>query len=78
MKKSLEHLPKEKKNRLKRVVSIIREMCDDVEMIILFGSHARGNYRDNDDLLPGRKSGAPSDFDILVICCHKQDRKSVV
>ncbi len=68
MKRSLEHLPKEKRDKLDRVVSIIREMCDDVEMIILFGSYARGNYREEDDLLPGRKSGAPSDYDILVIC----------
>jgi uncharacterized protein len=71
MKNSLEHLPKEKIDRLERVVSVIREMCDDVEMIILFGSHARGNYRDEEDLLPERKSGAVSDYDILVICRDK-------
>ena len=39
---------------------IIFEMWDDVEMIILFGSHARGDYRDDADLPPERKSGAPS------------------
>jgi uncharacterized protein len=70
MKNSLEHLPKHKKDELERAVSVIREMCDDVEMIILFGSHARGNYRDDDDLLPDRKSGAISDYDILVVCRH--------
>ena len=47
-------------------------MCDDVEMIILFGSHARGDFRDDEDLLPNRKSGAPSDFDLLVICGQKE------
>ncbi len=71
MKKSLEHLPKEKKKGLDRVVSVIRKMCDDIEIIILFGSHARGDYKDDDDLLPGRKSGAASDYDIMVICRHK-------
>jgi uncharacterized protein len=70
MKNSLGHLPKHKKDELERAVSIIREMCDDIEMIILFGSHARGNYRDEEDLLPDRKSGAVSDYDILVICRH--------
>ncbi len=70
MKKSLEHLPEHKRNELDRVVSIIRERCDDTEMIILFGSHARGNYREEEDLASDRKSGAVSDYDILVICRH--------
>jgi uncharacterized protein len=70
MKNSLEHLPENKKDALNRVVSIIREMCDDIEMIILFGSHARGNYRDDEDLQVDRKSGAVSDYDILVLCRH--------
>jgi HEPN domain-containing protein/predicted nucleotidyltransferase len=68
MKKSLSHLPKHKREELERAVSVIREMCDDVEMIILFGSHARGNYKDEEDLAPDRKSGAVSDYDILVVC----------
>jgi HEPN domain-containing protein/predicted nucleotidyltransferase len=67
MKKSLSHLPKHKREELERAVSVIREMCDDVEMIILFGSHARGDYKDEEDLAPDRKSGAVSDYDILVI-----------
>jgi HEPN domain-containing protein/predicted nucleotidyltransferase len=67
MKKSLSHLPKHKRDELKRAVSVIREMCDDVEMVILFGSHARGNYKDEEDLAPDRKSGAVSDYDILVV-----------
>jgi uncharacterized protein len=71
MKNSLEHLPEHKKDELERAVSIIREMCDDVEMIILYGSHARGNYRDEEDLPSDRKSGAVSDYDILVVCRHK-------
>jgi HEPN domain-containing protein/predicted nucleotidyltransferase len=67
MKKSLSHLPKHKREELERAVSVIREMCDDVEMIILFGSHARGTYKDEEDLAPDRKSGAVSDYDILVV-----------
>ena len=68
MKNSLSHLPKHKREELARAVSVIRDMCDDVEMIILFGSHARGNYKDEEDLAPDRKSGAVSDYDILVVC----------
>ena len=70
MKNSLEHLPKEKIERLETAVSVIREMCDDVEMIILYGSHARGDYREEEDLPSDRKSGAVSDYDILVVCRH--------
>ena len=70
MKNSLEHLPKHKIEELERAVSVIREMCDDVEMIILFGSHARGTYRDEEDLPSDRKSGEVSDYDILVVCRH--------
>ncbi|MDD5727962.1 MAG: HEPN domain-containing protein [Victivallales bacterium] len=71
MKRSLEHLSPEKRELLERAVGVIREMCDDVEMIILFGSHARGDYRDEGDLPDDRKSGAPSDFDILAVCRHR-------
>ncbi len=70
MKNSLEHLPEHKKKELERAVSVIREMCDDVEMIILFGSHARGDYKDEEDLAHDRKSGEVSDYDILVVCRH--------
>ncbi|MDD5728539.1 MAG: HEPN domain-containing protein [Victivallales bacterium] len=71
MNTSLEHLSPEKRELLERAVGVIREMCDDVEMIILFGSHARGDYRDEEDLPDDRKSGAPSDFDILAVCKHR-------
>ncbi len=67
MKKSLAHLPKNKQKELKRIVSVIRDQCDDVEMIILFGSYARGNYKEETDLKPDRKSGHKSDYDILVV-----------
>ena len=76
MKESLEHLPPEKRKELERGVSVIREMCDDLEMIILFGSHARGDYRDEDDLAPDRKSGWVSDFDILVVTGTEEKAKN--
>ena len=43
MKTSLDILPKDKQEELRRVVEIIREEFKP-EMIILFGSHARGNW----------------------------------
>ncbi|MFA6716951.1 MAG: hypothetical protein WCS27_16345, partial [Victivallaceae bacterium] len=43
MKKSLSHLPKDKREELRAVTGIITEMID-AEFIILFGSYARGNW----------------------------------
>lgn len=65
--KSLNHLPDSKKNELSRIVRIIQESCDDVGKIILFGSYARGNYKEKKDVKPSSKSGHVSDYDILVI-----------
>ena len=67
MKKAAAHLPVNKQRELAQIVSVIRAQCDDVEMIILFGSYARGDYREERDLEPDRKSGHVSDYDILVV-----------
>ena len=72
MKRSLAHLPAHKKEELKLITSIIRETAP-VEMIILFGSHARGDWVEDvyveDDILYEYRS----DFDILVI---PEDKKT--
>jgi len=67
MERAYKQLPDLKKDELRHIVSVIREKCDDVEMIILFGSYARGTYRTDADLKPDRKSGHVSDYDILVV-----------
>jgi predicted nucleotidyltransferase/HEPN domain-containing protein len=71
MKDSLEHLPERKREDLRRLAETIRGMCDDVEMIVLYGSYARGDYREEKDLDPDRPSGAASDYDILVVTTEK-------
>ncbi|MFA6716628.1 MAG: hypothetical protein WCS27_14705, partial [Victivallaceae bacterium] len=71
MKKTLAHLSDVKRNELKHVVSTVRDMCGDVEMIILFGSYARGDYKEEANLRPDRKSGHISDYDILVVTGQK-------
>ena len=60
LKHSLDHLPGSKRDKLTAIVQVIRDAVD-VEMIILFGSHARGDWVDD----PG--GGYYSDYDILVI-----------
>ncbi len=71
MKTTLTHLPQNKIDELEKVVSIIRELCDGVEMIILYGSYARGGWKEDADLKPERKSGHKSDYDILVVVKEK-------
>ena len=66
MKKSLAHLPKLKQDELELIIERILAFIDPA-MIILFGSYARGNYKEESDLDPDRKSGHASDYDILVI-----------
>lgn len=65
MKTSIEHLPKQKQEELEKIVQIINESIT-AEMIILFGSYARGDWVEelHDD---GFHYQYQSDFDILVV-----------
>ena len=67
MKNSLNHLPKTKQDELTKTIATICGNCKDVEKIILFGSYARGTYKEKKDLKEDRKSGHISDYDILVV-----------
>jgi len=72
MKKSLKHLPESKQNELQKIVSAIQKTCKDVEKIILFGSYARGDYKEAKDLKDDRRTGHISDYDILVVTEKKK------
>lgn len=65
MKKSLNHLPKLKQQEIEKIVSVILQNCSDIEKIILFGSYARGDYKEKKDLKADRKSGHVSDTEII-------------
>ncbi len=67
MKTTLDHLPEAKQTELRQIITAIITLCDDIEMIILFGSYARGDWKEAPDLAPDRKSGHPSDYDILAV-----------
>lgn len=66
MKRSLSHLPKHKREELKEITSIIKENTD-VEMIILFGSYARGNWVEDIYKEGHITYEYKSDYDVLVI-----------
>ncbi len=67
MKTSLSHLPKEKKDELKRIVKTLLQFKE-VEMIILFGSYATDNYVHSDRYEEdGIIYEYQSDYDLLII-----------
>ncbi|HVV67645.1 MAG TPA: HEPN domain-containing protein [Gammaproteobacteria bacterium] len=65
MKTNFLHLPAEKQKELSEIIAIIRQHSA-VEMIILFGSYARGDWREKltED---GQHFVYQSDFDILLV-----------
>jgi len=79
MKKSLAHLPQLKKNELELITFKIRSLCDDVQMVVLFGSYARGDWKDGQHsqgrgrLIIHKKS----DYDILVITEDKKTARNI-
>jgi predicted nucleotidyltransferase/HEPN domain-containing protein len=65
MKTALNHLPEQKQQELQRVIEIVREGVD-LEMLILFGSYARGDWVE--DLDPETlQYRYQSDFDLLIV-----------
>ena len=71
MKTSLDHLPEQKIHELKRAVATIRQFVAEPQMIILFGSYARGDWVEDldPDTLQFRYQ---SDFDLLVVMETRQ------
>lgn len=67
MKTSLSHLPQRKQSELARIVSTIRRKAPYAEMIILFGSYARGDWVEDVTVEGNTTYEYSSDYDILVI-----------
>lgn len=71
MKDSLKPLPERKKHELARITATIRQMAPQTEMIILFGSWARGDAVEDVTLNGLTTYEYASDFDILAIVKDK-------
>ena len=68
MKKSLSHLPKDKRRELTTIANRILERLPETQMIILYGSYARGDYVEYDRRVEfGVTTEYMSDFDLLVV-----------
>ncbi|MCW3084042.1 MAG: hypothetical protein JWP12_1408 [Bacteroidetes bacterium] len=67
MKTDLSHLPEYKQNELKSIVAALIPRYSEIEMIILFGSYARGNWVEDKYVEKGTTYEYKSDYDLLII-----------
>lgn len=65
----LAHIPEEKQTELNHLTRLLAN-CKDVEMVILFGSYARGTFVEDSYTEKGIHYEYKSDFDILVVTTH--------
>lgn len=76
MKSSLSHLPAGKQNEILRIVEIIREVVNP-EMIILFGSYAKGTFVEDRYRSGGTTYEYISDYDFLVVTQNNTEKTYV-
>ncbi len=67
MKTDLSHLPEHKQAELKKIISTLIPKYSEIEMIILFGSHARGDWQNDEYVENGNTYSYNSDYDLLII-----------
>ncbi len=70
------HLPQRKQQELSGIVETIRAHHN-VEMIILFGSYARGDWVEDEYEEKGITYSYRSDYDILIVTANKSDERDV-
>ena len=70
MKDLLNHLPETKREELEMLTELVSGFKE-VEMMILFGSYARGNWVEDSYVEKGTTYEYRSDFDILVVLTHE-------
>ena len=72
LKNILAHLPN---NKIKDLETITQRIVDTgkAEIVVLFGSYARGNYKEQ----RGKTKGKKSDYDILVVTSNIDTRKNL-
>ncbi|MFT3947180.1 MAG: HEPN domain-containing protein [Agriterribacter sp.] len=73
MKTSLVHLPGQKQAEITRIKEIIREVVNP-EMIILFGSYAKGTYVEHRYVSDGITYEYISDYDFLVVTKNNPEK----
>lgn len=67
-------IPTYKQEELQKIADMLSD-CKEVEMLILFGSYARGNWVEDKYIEKGITYEYRSDFDLLVVLTHDDIRK---
>lgn len=67
MKTSIFYLPEHKQSELKSIVAALIPRYSEIEMIILFGSYARGTYVEDKYMENGNTYEYKSDYDLLIV-----------
>lgn len=75
MKNLLEQLPKTKQEELIKLSKLLSEFKI-VEMVILFGSYARGSWVEDRYVENGTIYEYRSDYDVLVVLTHEDLKQS--
>ena len=75
MQTTLDHLPEEKQVELERITALIRKAAD-VDMIVLFGSFARGDWVEDRYVEENILYEYHSDYDILVLVASEKKEKN--
>lgn len=75
MKTTIAHLPEQKQTELRRAVEIVLDYCEP-DLIILFGSHARGDWQE-ERAPDGVNYQFQSDFDLLLVVRTEQQARQI-
>ncbi len=67
MKTSITHLPADKQAEIGRIKDALIPKYAEIEMIVLFGSHARGDWKIDEYVENGVTYSYNSDYDLLII-----------
>ena len=73
---TLQHLPQSKQEELNLLTELLSNFKE-VEMVILFGSYARGNWTEDQYVEKGITYEYQSDFEILVVFTHQDLKKKL-
>ncbi|WP_293298858.1 HEPN domain-containing protein [Pedobacter sp. UBA4863] len=77
MKTSIAHLPENKQQEIKDILEIIREEANPVK-VILFGSHATGNWVEDEYVEDGVRFSYISDYDFLVVIKRGEEKEQAI
>src|SRR4051812_12325138 len=76
MKTDLIHLPDSMQADLKKIVGELIPKYSEIEMIILFGSHARGDWQIDEYVENGYTYSYRSDYDLLIVTNNSEKANS--